>query len=520
VLVPTAARSQEQAQDVTVLRLDGVTVEVAAAPWGLRITDDAGRVVLDERAGTGPTAAGTVGFQTGVPRRHRAGPLLPDKAPFGEVDAPSLGWWHATRARDVEVAGGELRALLDTTDPLGRRIALTVRGAGQGSAAISAEVVGGPTTDVEAVGMGFQARPGERFVGFGERNDVVGRTGVVEHYVGEGPYQREEYPFLQPAIVPAWGARQRADATYFPVPWLLSSAGYGVLVDDDEVSNHRLRQDAPDAWSVEVLATSLDLTVHSGPRPADALRRMVRDLGHQPSPRPTFYGPWVQPFTSFTVDLATQLGQVDLLRDADAPFSAVEVTHRYLPCGQHRGKRESIRAAVDAFHGRGLEAYGYNNPLVCSKYGESYDRAIATGGFQRRPDGDPYLFTSYVGAATPPVETVGQLDLGSPAGDAVLFENLDLATADGHDGWMEDFGEYTQFDAVSADGTTGDRLHNRYVRDYHCAAQRYADEADRAYARFVRSGWTGSAACSPIVWSGDPTSAGASTAWPRRCRRA
>ena len=27
----------------------------------------------------------------------------------------------------------------------------------------------------------------------------------------------------------------------------------------------------------------------------------------------------------------------------------------------------------------------------------------------------------------------------------------------------------------------------------------------RGLARFVRSGWTGSARCSPIVWGGDPT---------------
>ena len=491
----------------TVLRLDGATVEVTAEPWSLRVLDDRGEVVLAEHTGAGPTAAGTLGFQTtaGGSRRHRVGQVLPDKAPFGEVDtSPGTGWFHATRAASFDVGDGALRATLDTNDPLGRQLEVEITSVGEGSVQLSAEVLGS-TQDVEAVGLAVEAREGERFVGFGERNDAVARTGVVEHYVGEGPYQREEYPFLQPAIVPAWGARQRPDATYFPMPWLLSSAGYGVLVGNDQVSNHRIRQDAADAWSVEVLATELELTVHTGPRPADALGRLVRDLGHQPSPRPVFYGPWVQPFTSFTVDLQTQLDQVAQLRRADAPFSAVEVTHRYLPCGQHRGSRDEIRLAVSTFHDQGLEAYGYNNPLVCSKYNESFDRAVATGGFQRRPDGEPYLFTSYVGAATPPVEQVGQLDLGNPAGDAVLFDNLDLTAADGHDGWMEDFGEYTLFDAVSADGTTGDELHNRFARDYHCAAQRYADEQGKAYARFVRSGWTGSAACSPIVWSGDPT---------------
>ena len=71
---------------------------------------------------------------------------------------------------------------------------------------------------------------------------------------------------------------------------------------------------------------------------------------------------------------------------------------------------------------------------------------------------------------------------------------------------MEDFGEYTPPDALAADGTTGAALHNAYPRQYHCARLRGRGRvAARPLARFVRSGWTGSARCSPIVWGGDPT---------------
>ena len=66
---------------------------------------------------------------------------------------------------------------------------------------------------------------------------------------------------------------------------------------------------------------------------------------------------------------------------------------------------------------------------------------------------------------------------------------------------MEDFGEYTPLDARAASGASGTGLHNDYPRQYHCAAHAAAPRA----ARFVRSGWTGSARCSPIVWGGDPT---------------
>lgn len=73
---------------------------------------------------------------------------------------------------------------------------------------------------------------------------------------------------------------------------------------------------------------------------------------------------------------------------------------------------------------------------------------------------------------------------------------------------MEDFGEYHPPDSVIQDGTPGMVAHNRYPRDYHCAAFDKVSDAGRPVLRYVRSGYTGSAACSPVVWGGDP-----STGW-------
>ena len=77
--------------------------------------------------------------------------------------------------------------------------------------------------------------------------------------------------------------------------------------------------------------------------------------------------------------------------------------------------------------------------------------------------------------------------------------------ADGYDGWMEDFGEYTPDDAVSDDGTPGPAMHNRYVEQYHAAARSFEESASRPLLRFNRSGWTGAIKESSIVWGGDPT---------------
>ncbi len=101
--------------------------------------------------------------------------------------------------------------------------------------------------------------------------------------------------------------------------------------------------------------------------------------------------------------------------------------------------------------------------------------------------------------------TVSQFDFSAANGVAAYKTLTDEAIEHGYEGWMEDFGEYTPLDAVAGDGATGTAFHNRYARDYHCGVAAATADAGMPLARFVRSGWTGSAACSPIVWGGDPT---------------
>jgi alpha-glucosidase (family GH31 glycosyl hydrolase) len=79
------------------------------------------------------------------------------------------------------------------------------------------------------------------------------------------------------------------------------------------------------------------------------------------------------------------------------------------------------------------------------------------------------------------------------------------AVAAGHDGWMEDFGENSPPQALSADGTPGSQIHNRYPTLYHCTVKRIARRLSRPVVRFQRSGWTGAARCADLVWGGDPT---------------
>ena len=74
------------------------------------------------------------------------------------------------------------------------------------------------------------------------------------------------------AFVPPQGFNDRADATYFPIPWVLSTRGYGVLVGGNATSRFELGS----PWSADVDGAHLQYSVYAGPRPADVLRRFTR----------------------------------------------------------------------------------------------------------------------------------------------------------------------------------------------------------------------------------------------------
>jgi alpha-glucosidase len=485
-LLPASSAGAEQVVDSGSLRADA-----GADPWTLSFTDAAGATVLAQDPGTGSGPSGTLGFRT------------------------ATGWQHATRVLEQQPIGaGGYAATLATTDPAGRTIELQLTPSGEGVIALDARIGGGaPAADVEAIGIAFSAREGERYLGFGERSDAVDQRGnSVENYVSDGPYQQFEYPFLS-AFVPPWGLRDRADATYFPIPWLLSSAGYGVLVDNPETSVFRLGSDDEGAWSAEVLKapagvagaegaappTRLQMRVFAGPTPADALRRFTSAVGRQPLPAaPWVYGAWYQ-------DDNPEGEGVAALRAADVPVSALQTYLHYLPCGDQRGVEGEQPARTAAAHAEGLAITTYFNPMVCSNYGAAYGPAAAAGALTRTVAGAPYLYR--YGASPTDANVVGQYDFFKPRGRELYGQRLQEAVDAGYDGWMEDFGEYTPLDSASGPGTGigGSRAHNPYPAKYHCAAYDAIKDAAHPIVRFQRSGWTGAARCAQVVWGGDPT---------------
>ena len=231
--------------------------------------------------------------------------------------------------------------------------------------------------------------------------------------------------------------------------------------------------------------TSAPPDCRCGSSPAPTRRRPAPVHGRHRPPAARRRAVVLRPLVSALRD---ERSQVEALQSADAPVSVGQTYTHYLPCGDHVGRRAEQRARTAWFHSRGLATTTYFNPMICTDYAGAYDEAV-----ERRPDrdgaGDPYVYhystdSQFLSLA------VRLLERRRPG---VFGELLAEAVADGYDGWMEDFGEYTPLDSRSANGMERDRDAQPLPRQYHCAAQDFARSAGGRSSRFIRSGYTGGA---------------------------
>ena len=324
---------------------------------------------------------------------------------------------------------------------------------------------------VQALGIGFVAEQGERFVGFGERSNSVDQSGwALEHYVADGPYYDAQEYSVMGAVLPPWGTRWRPDTTYFPIPWLLSSRGYGVLIDNDEISYHRVGSESADAWSLEVETTEMKLRVFGGPTPAEALGRYTEAVGRQPSNyAPWFFGPWLQTEEDTQVEEARL---ADVPTSLNATYSALSPLRLSARPSRQRKSIGPARTTTWAWRFTPTSILRSAPPTMAP-----FAELAADGALIKHDDGQTYIYdySSNLGNSF----EVSQFDFASASGLAGYKSLTDQAIDHGYDGWMEDFGEYTPLDSVSADGATGTEFHNRYGREYHCGAYEGTKDAGK-----------------------------------------
>jgi alpha-glucosidase (family GH31 glycosyl hydrolase) len=350
---------------------------------------------------------------------------------------------------------------------------------------------------VNVTSMAFESPSDEHFFGMGERFATSNHRGYsLYSWAEEGGLARgEKYPISQQTPYP-----NGPSMTYFPVPFFLSTRGYGVHLATTYRTQIHFASERPDAWRATANTTEVEAVVYVHDDPLATLDDYTRDTGRPVEPTPWVFG------LRRRVDVNAKVGDVleyELMRQKKIPCTTIDDAVHFLPASSQIGHEADLKAWTDAVHQRGYKVVAYNNPYVASddpNAAQDYAYGVAHDLFVKRPDGSPSL-TFFISGKGLNIATV---DLTNPAA-VTWFQGLLKRTLDtGYDGWMHDFGEYIPHDAVLFDGRRGDAFHNEFpVLSAKAAHDLMERERPGNYMYFVRSGGAGTQAFTPAVWGGD-----------------
>ncbi|HSO34813.1 MAG TPA: TIM-barrel domain-containing protein [Labilithrix sp.] len=345
--------------------------------------------------------------------------------------------------------------------------------------------------------LAFALRPDEHFFGLGERYGSVDHRGLSLYSWaeegglggGEGKPRDEVTPYPNGASM-----------TYFPVPFVLSSAGYAMHLATTYRTETHLGSERPDAWRVAVSYATLTTVVYVHADPLASLDDFTRDTGRPLVPATWVFGPRRRVSSGQT---ALGAPEYQLLRAKHVPTTGLDDAVHLLPNRSELGREAELRAWIGSAHDAGYKVMAYNNPYVSTSIEAArgdLDYGTAHGMFALTPEGKVGETFFISGKA----QTLATIDLTKPEAVAWFQDLLRRSLALGYDGWMHDFGEYVRRPWRFADGRNGEAVHNEFpVLSAKAAHDLLVAERRDDFLFFVRSGYTGTQQYVPAVWGGD-----------------
>ncbi|MEZ4670696.1 MAG: glycoside hydrolase family 31 protein [Anaerolineae bacterium] len=360
----------------------------------------------------------------------------------------------------------------------------------------------------------FACAQDEHFYGLGERYNALDQRGniidvrVYEQYKNQG---------------------QR---TYMPIPFLLSSAGYGLYVESSRWMQFDLAASAPDCWTLEAdVAVDDTLTLHgfTGNDPLEIIAQFTQLTGPAALPPEWTFGLWMSSNEWNSQARVEQEVRQSLAHGIQPAVVVIEAWSdettfyiwndaQYTPKPGAEGfsysdftfpadgKWPDPKGMVDWLHSLGIKLLLWQIPVLKvldephAQHEADRSHFEQSGFGVREADGSlhkvkPFWFRNgYIWDVTNAAERNWWLNKR-----AYLLDDM------GIDGFKTDGGEHmwgasTRF----ADGRRGDELWNEYPQLYTAAYYEFA-RAKRGGITFSRSGFTGSQRA-PLHWAGDENS--------------
>jgi alpha-glucosidase (family GH31 glycosyl hydrolase) len=483
-------------------------VRISLSPFSMSIVNAAGRTVLQTLDPQKSVAGDAVGAYTPIGATHHSTIIDPPILVEGwdHVEGADGNWVHATKLSNLRTdpMSASFDLSDDSTPPYVIHVQVSVIGS---TVSVDGSVTPGafapqtselPSGDPNQMGMAFAMGADEHVFGLGERFVTVDHRGQhYESWVEEGGIGDGEGK--PPA--PDNPSPNGPNMTHAPIPFMVSTAGYGLFLDSTYRNGFHLGDEDPSAMRIYAESPVLHYKVFVHDDPLESVGDYTALTGRAHAPAPWVFGPRRR-IDRFAQALGMPEDQA--LRLHHVPTTAADDATHFLPQASQTGEETNIAEWTEELHRLGFKSIAYYNCYVSATlpagasmlaYGREH------GLFVKTADGLEFdtFMTSGGG------QQVATIDLTNPEAvtwyQSLLQRALDL----GYDGWMLDFGEYLPQHAQMFDGRTGWEMHNAFPVVYQRVAYDYLKSVrGDDFMFFARAGYVGSQATIPILWSGDP----------------
>ncbi|MAT41164.1 MAG: hypothetical protein CL609_02405 [Anaerolineaceae bacterium] len=336
------------------------------------------------------------------------------------------------------------------------------------------------------IGADFFAQSDEHYLGLGERFNQVDQRGnqvVLE------------------VLNAASGGK-----TYKPIPFFISSCGYGAQLLTSSTCLLRLATpDEPKEVSIRNASSSLTIRIFIEKSIKQLLSQYTNFCGRQKLPPDWVFGPWKsRDWTIENQETAEEditqgrkhhlAGTVKLIDAAWEPY-----IHSFTFDKSRWPDPEGFVTKV--------RQLGYRLILWISPWLSNYDppsplyqECAKRGFFIKNPDGEVYVHR----LANNPDFTGSCFDFTNPEAREWWKNNIRRLAQQGADGFKTDFGEQIPEDAVFYDGSRGHEMHNKYPVIYNKTTYEALNTVKHGVL-LARSAWDGSQPYC-MLFSGDQSS--------------
>lgn len=327
----------------------GTRVRLSAAPLTLEVWDAQGRLVTRSASGEGASASGLV---LGRARRYDEGAFYEPTLDRVRRRGGAVDWFQVARVKRGEPDGEGFRFLMASQGEDGA--------AGPDVALRLQPSPYGVTLEVDLLGdlaivhthLNLEAAPGEGFYGMGEHFDRVDSRGIMR----EMQIQAEG------------DSESSTNEVHVPIPFVVSSRGYGLYLDDRHPAAIDPGKLQPEVLRVTTLSPASRWVFLTAPTPMALLERYT-DLVGKPAQVP-FWALAPQFWRNVNRDQAEVLDDARLAREADIPTTVLWIdrpwSSYYHNWRFNASQFPTPEAMMDELRGQGYRVLLHHSPQMNS----------------------------------------------------------------------------------------------------------------------------------------------------------